>query len=58
MLLYARYKMKTIKKPIVHESMKLIAIVGGAGASGVGATSTNAGGLNAQEKGSIKCLCH
>lgn len=42
MLLYAKYKMKTIKKPIVHESVKHIAIVGGG--------SINASS-NAQEKG-------
>lgn len=29
MLLYANYKVKTLKKPIVHESIKHIAIVGG-----------------------------
>lgn len=43
MLLYAKYKMKTIKKPIVHESVKHIAIVRGGGGGG--------GSANTQEKG-------
>lgn len=43
MLLYAKYKMKTIKKPIVHESVKHVAIVGGGSGGG--------GSANAQEKG-------
>lgn len=29
MLLYAKYKMKTVKKPIVHETIKHIAVLGG-----------------------------
>lgn len=48
MLLYAKYKMKTIKKPIVHESVKHIAIVGGGG---------SAGSANTQEKGTNLVVC-
>lgn len=47
MLLYAKYKMKTIKKPIVHESVKHIAIVGGGGAGGSGSANTQEKGTNA-----------
>lgn len=43
MLLYAKYKMKTIKKPIVHESVKHVALVGGGGPISAG--------TNTQEKG-------
>lgn len=40
MLLYAKFKVKTLKKPIVHESVKHIAVKGG--------TLAN---VNTQEKG-------
>lgn len=43
MLLYAKFKVKTIKKPIVHETVKHIAVVGG-----------NPINANTQEKGMLK----
>lgn len=43
MLLYAKYKMKTIKKPIVHESVKHIAIVGGGASANIGSNTPEKG---------------
>lgn len=40
MLLYAKHNVKTLKKPILHESIKHLAIVGG-----------NATNVKTQEKG-------